>query len=195
MEMGLFLNGSRHQIPTDMKELLKLSEFKRQLLRFVFKEFEDQIYSPIIGTKVFYCYFVVDGTLKVEIEDAMYGCHSEADTRVMLHAKHADQYQGGNIVIRVNDTNIAVICATNAKHLERSRIWIDAGYNKDNSRAYIDMTTLSKDIKNIEALAAIYAFTGCDYSPSFHRKGKVTRMKLMDRYPKFVEVFSKFGEV
>ena len=140
-------------------------------------------------------FFVVDGILKVEIEDALYGCHTEADTRVMLHAKHADQHQRGNIVIRANDTYIAVISATNAKHLERSRIWINAEYDKDNSRAYIDITTLSKDIKNVEALAAIYAFTGCDYSPSFHRKGKVTPMNLMGRYPKFVEVFSKFGEV
>ena len=32
----LFLIGARQKIPSDIKDLLKLSEFKRELLRFLF---------------------------------------------------------------------------------------------------------------------------------------------------------------
>ena len=101
-----------------MKDLLKLSEFKKEILRFLFSEYEDQIYAPILGGKVFYCsvdnqckrFWVSDCLLKFELVDELFGSHSEADTRVIMHAKHADDEFGGNIVIRANDTDINHCC-------------------------------------------------------------------------------------
>ena len=116
--------------------MLKLSEFEKELLRFLFSEYEDQMYAPLLGRKVFYCsvgnlcnrFWVSDGLLKFELVDELFGSHSEADTRVMMHAKHADQEFGGNIVIRANDTDILIIAATNMRHLVRSSLWMDIGH-------------------------------------------------------------------
>ena len=71
-----FLIGARQKIPSDIKDLLKLSEFKKELLRFIFSEYEDQIYAPLMGGKVFYCsvdnlckrFCVSDGCLEVTLK-------------------------------------------------------------------------------------------------------------------------------
>ena len=50
----VFSIGPKTKKETDMHDLLRLSCFKRELLRFFFKETEDQIYAPITGTKLLY---------------------------------------------------------------------------------------------------------------------------------------------
>ena len=54
--------GPRQSLPTNFLELLNTSDFKTEFLCFLFKEYEDQIYGPIIVEKVFYC--SVDNTCK-----------------------------------------------------------------------------------------------------------------------------------
>ena len=47
----LFRIGPRKKIETNIQELLRIPGFKEELLRFLFVEFGDQIYAPIIGYK------------------------------------------------------------------------------------------------------------------------------------------------
>ena len=47
--------------------------------------------------------------IKVENVPELYGDHLEADTRVAFLAKHVDEANPRNIVIRANDTDIMVI--------------------------------------------------------------------------------------
>ena len=50
--------SSRQSLPTDFAELLKTCNLKTEFLRFLFKEYEDAIFGPIIGQwldKMFYC--------------------------------------------------------------------------------------------------------------------------------------------
>ena len=42
-------------MPSDFDKLLELSCFKKELLRFFFKEIEHVEYAPIIGEKILYC--------------------------------------------------------------------------------------------------------------------------------------------
>lgn len=44
----------QHSLLADFTELLNPSDFKTQFLRFLFKEYEDLVYGPIIGEKVLY---------------------------------------------------------------------------------------------------------------------------------------------
>ena len=50
----VFSIGPKTKTETDIHDLLRLSCFKEELLRFFFKEIEDQIYASIIGSKLFY---------------------------------------------------------------------------------------------------------------------------------------------
>ena len=50
-----FSIGSQEEMPSDFDKLLKLSYFKKELLRFFFEEIERPKYAPMIGEKVLYC--------------------------------------------------------------------------------------------------------------------------------------------
>ena len=123
----------------------------------------------------------------------LYGDHMEADTRVMLHARHADMNDPGNIIVRANDTDIFIVLLANVPVLRFSHHWYDSGLDGNNTRQYTDITQLSEAVDNKEALPGIYAFTGCDYTPFFFRKGKGSPLKLMAKYERFIDAFSSLG--
>ena len=95
----------------DFAELLNTFDFKTHILGFHFKEYEDPIYGPIIGEKVFYCYKTM---FQFEEVHELYGNHLEDYTRVMFHVNHADKNGNGN-TINTNGNTIAVILTCNAK--------------------------------------------------------------------------------
>ena len=82
----------------------------------------------------------------------------------------------------------------NHHKFEESRVWLDVGLDYNNSRKYIDIKATAQNIDYVRALPGIYAFTGCDYIPSFSRKGKIRPIKLMLKNEYFIDVFTRFGE-
>ena len=112
----------------------------------------------------------------------------------MFHAKHVDKGYQGNIVVRANDIDVFLVLITNVHQLLRSHLWHESGLDHDNSRAFHDITRLAAAIPYRRALPELHGFTGCDYSPSFFRKGKVRPLKLMLKHQKFVEAFSSLGK-
>ena len=139
------------------------------------KEYKDEIYSHIIGEKFFYCsidneytrFYNQNVNYKVELVPELFGSHLEGDTRVMLHALHADRDSRGNIVVRANDTDVAVILVYNVKFIENSNMWYDFGIDSNNSREYLDVTKLQRPIDYVDALPGIYTFKANDYTPAF----------------------------
>ena len=129
-------------------------------------EYEDQIYAPLIADKILFCaidnecrkYYCIDGVLKYESVPDLYVYHHEADTRVMFHAKHADLHHPGNIIVRANDADVCIILTTNVHHLANFHLWYDAGLEFDNTREYVDVTSLSTSIHYTRSLAGCYAF-------------------------------------
>ena len=199
----LFSIGSKVKIEKDICSLLRISSFKMELLRFLSEEYEDHKYAPIIGEKTLICainneakkYMCVDSNhVRVEIVPELFGSHEEADTRVAFHAKHADTFNPGNIVVRGNDTDIVIILVTNAHHFTKSQLWYDAGQAYNNTREYLDIKAFANHIKETRSLAGSYAFVGLDYSPSFFGKGKIRPMELIRKTERFNECFQLFGE-
>lgn len=45
------------------------------------------------------------------------------------------------------------------------------------------------------ALPAFHSFTGCDYTPSFFKKGKVKPFEILKGSIEFQKAFSKFGQL
>ena len=134
------------------------------------KEYEDEIYSHIIGEKISYCsidneckrFYNQNYNYKDELVPELLGSHLERDTRVMLHTLHSDRDNSGNIVVRANDTDVAVILIYNVKFIENSNMWYDFGIDSNNSREYLDVTKLHKSIDYVDALPGTYAFTSND---------------------------------
>ena len=65
----------------------------------------------------------------------------------------------------------------------------------DNSRNYVDISKLFKELDTVKALPGIYAYTGIDYLPALYRKGKVRPLLLMTKKQKFVDAFVALGNL
>ena len=94
----------------------------------------------------------------------------------MLYALHADGDNRGNIFVRANDTDVAVILVYSVKFIENSNMWYDSGIDSNKSNEYLDVTKLHKSIDYVDALPGIYAFTGNNYTPTFYRNGKIKEL-------------------
>ena len=172
-------------MPSDFDKLLKLSCFKRELLRFFFEEIEHPEHVPVTGEKILYCainseskkLYCINGILKNERVPELYGSHLEGDTRVVFHAKNADTIDPGNIVVWANDSDIAVILICNIHHMD-SDVWYNSGHNYGNSRKCINIKKLVSTVQNIFSLPSLYAFLGNDHTPAFFGKGKVKPMQI-----------------
>ena len=73
----------------------------------------------------------------------LYGNHLEADTCVMSHINHAYKNGNGNIIVRRNDTDIAIIATCNVNLLTNSHLLHLFGVDYNNSRQYLDITNCS----------------------------------------------------
>ena len=122
----------------------------------------------------------------------LYGYHLEADTCIAFHAKHADNNDPGEIVVRANDTDVAIILLANINLLS-SEVWYESGLDYNNSREYLSITKLYQTMENPEAWIGLYSFLGNDYTPAFYGKGKVRPTNLALKDTKFVKVFSTLG--
>ena len=100
-----------------------------------------------------------------------------------------------DVVIRCSDTDVLVILLY---HLGtgniKANVWMDAGVDGNNTRRYVDVTGLSKELGPdlCSALPGILSFTGCDYTAAFLRKGNVRPLKLMEK--SYIALFAEIGD-
>lgn len=73
---------------------------------------------------------------------------------------------------------------------------MDIGKSSNNTRRHIDVTGLATAIgKEIySALPGFHAFSGCDYTASFMRKGKGCPFEIMKKSKDFISTFSRLGQ-
>ena len=150
----VFSIGPKTKMEPDMHDLLRLSCFKEELIRFFFKEIEDQMYAALIGSKLLYTatdnkckkFFCADGKLCWESVDGLYGYHLEADTCIAFHTKYADIKDPGEIVMWANDTDVAIILLANI-NLCSSEVWYESGLGYINTREYLSVTKLNQTRK------------------------------------------------
>ena len=142
-------------------------------------------------TNVIFC---VNGKLCWESVDELYGYHLEADTRIAFHAKHADINDPGEIVVRANDTDVAIILLANI-NLFSSEVWYESGLDYNNTREYLSIIKLNQTMENPEAWIGLYSFLGNDYTPAFYGKVKVQPINLALKDAKFVKVFGSLGSI
>ena len=97
--------------------------------------------------------------------------HEEADTRLLLHAKHAAETHN-RIVIQSPDTDVAVLSAAHFQSLGCNELWFKTGV-KDKSRC-IPIHTLAAKLGSqlCNSLLPLHALTGCDSNSALCGVGK-----------------------
>jgi len=197
------VGGSKTKLPRDFKAFMRNSENKRQLIRLLLSEWRSSCkYATRLHGRTLYfveeedCWVLTSDGNDVTgmIATDLCSDHEEADSRIILHCLHASRTASATtaIVVRSPDTDVLVILLAYASSLCQ-RVYLDTGTG--NKRRLIDIQAIA-DVLGTDvcaALPAYHAFTGCDYTSSFVRKGKVQPFKIVCRHSDFTAAFKNLG--
>ena len=90
-----------------------------------------------------------------------------------------------------------LIIILGCKHLydPRLKIWLEAGKDSRNNQRYININQLHENLgeKLCRTLPAYHALTGCDYTVSFNRKGKIKPLKVLQKNETAMDAFIEIG--
>ena len=125
------------------------------------------------------------------IVDELTTSQEEADTRMLLHAKHASTDHEA-IVILSEDTDVLVLSLGMYNDISQ-QLYIRCGTS--NRMRYIGIAKLGQSLgeETHSALIGLHSFTGCDSISAFGGKGKVSALKLVAKGGRFQKAMANLG--
>ena len=119
--------------------------------------------------------------------------HEEADTRLMLHAKHAVQARV-RMIVQSPDTDVFILCTSLFQDIGCEELWFRTGV-RDRLR-YIPVHDVFRTLgdKLCKALPGFHAVTGCDSTSSLSGIGKKRAWDVLTRFQVHQESLSLLGE-
>ena len=133
--------------------------------------------------------------------DSLRSDHEEADTRMLLHAKHAS-LTCDKVMIYTPDTDVIITAMSMCSAIE-ANLFVMTG--KGNARRIIDIALISNKAnetinktdcdKNtfLGALIGYHSFTGCDTTSCFAGRGKARPLSIMASKERYMDVFASLG--
>ena len=123
----------------------------------------------------------------------LYSGHEEADTRLLLHAKHAAS-DFLRIVVQSPDTDVLVLCCSLFTSIDCGELWFYTG-TRDKTR-YIPVHAISLSIGRslCKALPGLHALTGCDSTSAFYGIGKKKAWNVVETSNDFQTAIGKLGQ-
>ena len=197
------ITGSLQRRPQNWLLALRNDAFKESLIKYLTDAWCEDSFSTILGSKILYsnynntCYKYtnIDGKMVREIVPQLFSTHEEADSRMFFHLKYV--IVPSRVVIRTADTDCLVI-ALGCRHLFNPsvHVWLEVGVHGNNSQRFIEIDALHQKLGNdvCRSLLGFHALTGCDYTASFSRRGKVKPLKIIKKNLDFQEVLKSFSE-
>ena len=115
--------------------------------------------------------------------DHLFSTQEEADTKMILHAQDAakDGYKRVEIISRDTDVLVLLVFHSGAGQ----EIWMRAGTSRKPFNIPVHMIKLSA--KEISALPAFHAITGCDSTSQFHGHGKKSAWKTFQTHHELLQ--------
>ena len=122
-----------------------------------------------------------------EIDD-LQSTQEEADTRIVLHVKHAAETIPALICI-TEDTDVFIICLGLCQDVN-SNIFIRRG--SKSSVRLVDITKLAAALGRdvCTALLGLHPWTGCDTISAFAGQGKLKYLTILPREQEFIDAFA-----
>lgn len=198
------IGGPRTKVPRDWKQFLLNDDNKKQLTNFILEQWKQDKYAPRLHMRevLFVCEKRViklhspGGRITIAEEvRRLYSSHEEADTKMVLHCLDIASHTKDNttIILRSPDTDVFILLLYFTQDLMH-KILFDTG--KGDKRRLIDVKKVAevegREICN--ALPAIHAFTGCDTSSAFVKRGKTGPLKLLkSQRDDFLDAFLSLG--
>ena len=128
----------------------------------------------------------------------MQSTQEEADSRIILHCLYAAEHHVNDsancLVVKSPDTDVFVILLSYASKISAS-ILFETGSGNNHRLVSINkiVDVIGHDVA--QALPGLHAFTGCDSTSAFVRKGKKQPLKLLKSRPEFIEAFCALGQL
>ena len=178
------------------RKLLCSPTNKTNLIKFLVDEWKTDARRERLNDKTLYvtcaqaCFKLTRENCE-EVQE-LTSSQEEADTRLLLHAKHAAESGMEAVVVTAEDTDVMVICLGFSSKIA-CPIFQKCG-TKNRTR-FNDIGKLSNALGEsfCEALIGMHAFTGCDTVSAFCGRGKAMMMKLMRSNQEHQEVFRELG--
>ena len=199
---SLLVQGPLTKVPRDFKDFLANEHNKTQLIQLLTNEWKSDKFAPKLhGRQIFVvhgerCWLLTsdDGitTISHEVQE-LRSSHEEADTRIILHMLHADHNEGSEtIVVRSPDTDVFMLLIKYASRMKKNLI-MDTGHS--NKRRLIDVKSIAQELGQdlSSALLSLHAFTGCDTTSAFVRKGKLVPMRTLRSNEEYIPYFNSLG--
>ena len=129
----------------------------------------------------------------VAIEPNLCSDHEEADTRLLLHAKHAATTHR-RIVIQSPDTDVAVLSIAHFEDLSCQEVWFRTGV-KDKQR-FVPVHAIQHSLGQLlcKCLTSFHALTGCDSTSALSGIGKKKAWKVLIKKNQIQGDLSRLGE-
>ena len=196
------INGPVQKRPGNWLSALRSNTFKESLLKFLTDHWKNDEFAEVIGNKTLYanyndcCFKYKKDGIRMVCEEVIdrYCTHEEADTRMFYYLNHVSN--PSNVVIRTTDTDCLVIALGN-KHIYHPEvtIWLEVGVQSNNTQRFIYVNGLHTQLGQefCKSLIGYHALTGCDYTASFCRKGKVKPLKILEKNEDFQKALTAFA--
>ena len=180
------------------QQLLSSGDFKNKLISYLVSDWK--MFADLPNGKML---IVTDGADAFEITTTssclipeLRSNHQEADTRILLHAKHASASYD-HVIVATPDTDVFLIALS---QISRINVHVYMLTETKDKRRLIDVNACKRfnktkhtDDKFSTALLGFHAFTGCDTTSAFAGKGIVKPLQLMGKHNQFVKSFLKLG--
>ncbi len=119
--------------------------------------------------------------------------HEEADSRLLIHAKHCADQGHQNVLIRTVDTDVVVLAISTFHLLSLSELWIAFGTKAAYRYIPIHEIARSLDWERAQGLRFFHALTGCDSCSSFNTIGKLTAWNIWKSFPAVTNAFVRMS--
>ncbi|MEL7340934.1 MAG: hypothetical protein AAGM67_10640, partial [Bacteroidota bacterium] len=196
------LNRREQKTPKQWKKYLSHSQNKIDLIKFLVRDWSHpERFKNQIGNRSIYaiveekCYLIknVDDIVESTEVGALFSNQEEADTKVILCCKHAEESGHQNVCIVTVDTDIAIY---SIYYAERIAINLFVQIGTKASKRIIDIRAIHQDLGSSisNALPAFHAFTGNDYTSALFGIGKAKAFKALKSCELFHYTFGMVGE-
>lgn len=195
------ISGPSQSRPNDFLKSLRNKKFKEALISFLGKHWENSDMAFLIGDKKIYltvginCYSYIAVENKViKTEESQLQCtHEEADTRIIFHISKCPD--NSKILVKSSDTDVLVILLGHIFELRQFEIWLMSSTNREVDDNCVNCTKLGNILgENMcKALPGFHAYTGCDFTASFYKKGKSRPFEILKSNEKYQIMFAELN--
>lgn len=172
------------------KDFLSNGKNKTALIEFLIQAWKSD--DVVFDCDVYFAYnYVCEAKINQAVlnVEELASNHVEADTRLILHARHAAQ-NCDSVAIHSPDTDVFLIALSLIEYFpEECQVYFHA----KNNIVHITGIYKSMGTQMAQALIGYHVYTGCDTVSSFKGRGKKRGLDMLLKQKDYVHLFARLG--